>query len=646
MIEQSTIDRIFETARIEDVVGDFVSLKKRGVNYIGNCPFHNEKTPSFIVSPSKNICKCFGCGKGGNSVRFLMDLEQLSYVDALKYLAKKYAIEIVEKEETPEERNAKNKRESLLVVSGFAQDFFVDTLKNTSEGRSVGLAYFRERGFRDDIIERFGLGYCPDHKDSFYQKALQKGYQKEYLVETGLVIAKENYAFDRFRGRVMFPIHGISGKVIGFGGRVLKTDNKKIAKYQNSPESEIYNKSKVLYGLYFAKRSIVQQDKCFLVEGYTDVISMHQCGVENVVASSGTSLTTEQIRLIKRFTPNITIIYDGDTAGIKASFRGIDMILQEGMNVKVLLMPDGEDPDSFAKSRSAEQYRDYISENEKDFISFKAEVLLSEAAADPIKKAQAVTNIVNSVAVIPDDISRSIFIKESSKLLDVDEGAVFSQVKKQRFAKTHGPQAKYVNERPRPKQQQNQLPKKVSETESVDLKELELLRILLLYGSNILYSHEDDNGENLVLVRDFLFSELTQGGLEFINKLHQDAYTAYFFAVSEEVSDLVAFFVNHSDEKLSMLFADIISYEEIKELSRLWRKNDSYVETEDMKLAEIVPQTIIDYKRCRINYDINKISEAIKNSPNDEELISLLQRQQELQAFKRLLGSDLKRPIG
>jgi len=645
MIEQATIERIFETARIEDVVGDFVSLKKRGVNYIGNCPFHNEKTPSFIVSPSKNICKCFGCGKGGNSVRFLMDLEQMDYVDALKYLARKYSIEIVEKEETPEERNAKNKRESLLVVSGFAQDYFFNSLKNTSEGRSVGLSYFRERGFRDDIIERFGLGYCPDQKDSFYQEALKKGYKTEYLVETGLVIAKENYAFDRFRGRVMFPIHGVSGKVIGFGGRVLKTDNKKIAKYQNSPESEIYNKSKVLYGLYFAKRSIVQQDKCFLVEGYTDVISMHQCGVENVVASSGTSLTTEQIRLIKRFTPNITIIYDGDPAGIKASFRGIDMILEEGMNVKVMLLPEGEDPDSFSKSKSAEEYRAYISENEKDFISFKSEVLLSEAARDPIKKAQAVTNIVNSVAVIPDDISRSVYIKESSRLLDVDEDAVFSQVKKQRFKKTHGPQAKYVKEKPKaPVVRQTQ--QKLSEESMLELKEREILRILLLYGGNILYVQEDENGDSNVLIRDFLFAEITQGGLDFVHEINKNAYTAYFYAVSEEIKDLVAFFVNHPDHGLSLLFSDIISYEEIKELSRIWQKNDSYVETEDMTLAEVVPQTLIDYKKCRVNYDINKISEEIKSVRDDVELMRLLQRQQELQAFKRLLGNDLKRPIG
>lgn len=644
MIDQGTIERIFDTAKIEDVVGDFVSLKKRGVNYIGNCPFHNEKTPSFIVSPSKNICKCFGCGKGGNSVRFLMDLEQLTYVDALKYLARKYSIEIVEKEETPEQKNAKNKRESLMVVSSYAQDFFVDTLKNSPEGKSVGLSYLRERGFRDDIIERFGMGYCPNQKDSFYQSAIKKGYKKEYLAETGLVIDKGQYVFDRFRGRVMFPIHSISGKVIAFGGRVLKTDNKKIAKYQNSPESEIYNKSKVLYGIYFAKRNIIQEDKCFLVEGYTDVISMHQCGVENVVASSGTSLTEDQIRLIKRFTKNITILYDGDPAGIKASFRGIDMILKEDMNVKVLLLPEGEDPDSFARSKSADEYRAYIAENEKDFISFKAEVLLGEAAADPIKKAQAVTNIVNSVAVIPDDIARSVYIKESSRLLDVSEDAVFSQIKKQRFKDTHGPSAKFVKDKPKPVQKK-QTPKLTSD-DVLNLKERELLRILLLYGKNPLYAVEDENGETYVTVRDFLFSEITQGGLELMLPVNKLAYEAYYFAVSEEVEDLVAFFVNHHDEKLSLLFSDIISYEEIKVLSGIWTRNDSFVETEDMSLPEVVPQTLLDYKQARVNYEIKKVSDAIKSAQNDEELMTHLKRQQELMAFKRMLGTDLKRPIG
>ncbi|HKI89565.1 MAG TPA: DNA primase, partial [Draconibacterium sp.] len=375
VIDHATIERILDAAEITDVVSDFVTLRKRGVNMLGLCPFHNEKTPSFTVSPAKGIFKCFGCGKGGNSVNFIMEHENLSYPEALKWLAKKYHIDVVEEEETEEQKQLKDERESLMIVSGFAQKFFTRYLWEENEGRTIGLSYFRERSFRDDILKKFEVGFAPDGKTPFTEAAQKQGYKIDFLEKTGLTIVRDDWIRDRFAGRVMFPIHNLAGRVIAFGGRILKED-KKTAKYLNSPESEIYHKSKVLYGIFQAKREITRNEKCYLVEGYTDVLSMHQAGIENVVASSGTALTTDQIRLIKRFTPNITIIYDGDEAGIKASLRGIDLVLEEGMNVKVLLLPEGEDPDSFAKKMGASAYLKYIQENETDFIQFKTRLLL------------------------------------------------------------------------------------------------------------------------------------------------------------------------------------------------------------------------------------------------------------------------------
>ena len=375
MIDQATIQKIFDAADIYEVVSDFVSLKKRGVNYLGLCPFHNEKTGSFTVSPAKGIYKCFGCGKGGNAVNFIMEHEQMSYVEALKYLAEKYHIPVEEKELTEEQRKEKTERESMLIVSSYANEYFQYQLWNTDEGRSVGLGYLRQRGISDEMIRKFGLGYNPEGWGAFTKAAQEKGYKKEFLVKTGLTIENEKGLFDRFRARVMFPVLDLAGKVIAFGGRTMTTD-KKISKYLNSPESEIYHKSKTLYGIFFAKKSIVQQDRCILVEGYTDVISFHAKGIENVVASSGTSLTIEQIRMIRRLTLNVTIIYDGDAAGIKASLRGIDLVLEEGLNVRVLLLPDGEDPDSFARSHTPQDLADFIANNETDFINFKTKLLL------------------------------------------------------------------------------------------------------------------------------------------------------------------------------------------------------------------------------------------------------------------------------
>ncbi len=433
MIDQSTIDRILDAAQIVEVVSEFVTLRKRGVNYVGLCPFHNEKTPSFSVSPSKGVCKCFSCGKGGNPVHFIMEHEQMTYYEALKFLAKKYNIEVKERELSNEEKQAQSDRESMFIVNSFARDYFQSILRNHVEGRSIGMAYFRQRGFRDDIIDKFQLGFSTEERDALMKEATKKGYRKEFLVKTGLCYETEDKRLrDRFWGRVMFPVHSLSGKVVAFGGRVLSTENKKLAKYVNSPESEIYHKSNELYGIYFAKQAIVKQDRCFLVEGYTDVISMHQSGVENVVSSSGTSLTPGQIRLIHRFTNNITVLYDGDMAGIKASIRGIDMLLEEGMNIKVVLLPDGDDPDSFARKHNSTDFQAYISAHESDFIRFKASLLMKDAERDPMKRAELIKDIVRSISVIPEAIARDIYIKECSQLLRIEEKLLVSEVAKLR----------------------------------------------------------------------------------------------------------------------------------------------------------------------------------------------------------------------
>ena len=435
MIDRLTVDRILDAANIVDVVSDFVTLKRAGANLKGLCPFHDDRTPSFMVSPSKNICKCFACGKGGTPVHFIMEHEQLTYPEALRYLAKKYHIEIKEREQTDEEKAEQSERESMFVVNEWANEWFQKQMNDTVDGRAVGLAYFRQRGFRDDIIKKFQLGFCPDKFDAQWQAAKAEGYNEEFVLKTGLCIRNEQTGktYDRFRNRVIFPIHTISGKVVGFGGRVLDSRTKGVqVKYQNSPESVIYSKKRELYGLYLAKQAIVKNELCYLVEGYTDVMAMHQQGVENVVASSGTALTEDQIRAIHRFTENIVVIYDGDAAGIKASQRGIDMLLAEGMNVKLLLLPDGDDPDSFARKHTATEYQEYLRDHQVDFIQFKTNLLLEEAQNDPIKLSRLVNNIVQSLSVIPDDITRTFYIKETAQTLEMDERLITSAVAKVR----------------------------------------------------------------------------------------------------------------------------------------------------------------------------------------------------------------------
>ncbi len=612
MIDYNTIQKIIDTAEITEVVQDFVNLKKRGVNYLGLCPFHNEKTPSFTVSPSKGIYKCFGCGKGGNAVNFIMEHEHLGYPEALKYLAKKYNIEVVEKELTAEEIQQQNERDSLLVVTKFANSYFQEKLHKSTDGRAIGLSYFKERDFREEIITKFELGYSLDVKDAFTTAAKEKGYKIDFLEKTGLTIVNENGKFDRFRGRVIFPIHGLSGNVIGFGGRILKKDAK-AAKYVNSPESDIYHKSRVLYGMFFAKKSITQLDKCYLVEGYTDVISMHQSGIENVVASSGTSLTVEQIRLIKRFTPNVTIIYDGDAAGIKASLRGIDLVLEQGLNVRVLLLPEGEDPDSFAKRRSSDELREFIEQSEEDFITFKTRLLFNEAKNDPVKKANLISDIVRSIAVIPETIIRTVYIKECSNILEIDEKVLYGEINKIRrknfekeYKRTISPDENFKTASP-------SVPSFVDDVYS-EAQEKEIIRLLLHYADKTLYTYQEDKYDEprSVTVAEYTISEILNDDLEFKNLIYKQIFQEYLDTVNTEKTLESKHFIYHTDPQISKLVADLLSSSYT--LSKIFEKGGLHIETEEMKLKRIIPETIIAYKRKILEIAQQEAAEKLKDT--------------------------------
>jgi len=560
MIDQATIERIVDAANISDVVSEFVTLKKRGVNQLGLCPFHNEKTPSFTVSPAKGIFKCFGCGKGGNSVNFIMELEQLSYPDALRWLAKKFHIEIEEKEESNEEKALKDERESMMIVSAFAQKYFSRYLLKENEGRTVGLSYLRERGIRDDIIAKFELGFCPDGKDLFTQAAEREGYKMEFLEKTGLTIKRDDWVRDRFGGRVIFPVHNVAGRVIAFGGRTL-TNDKKVAKYLNSPESEIYHKGRTLYGIYQAKRDITRLDKCYLVEGYTDVLSFHQAGIENVVASSGTSLTIEQIRLIRRFSPNITIVYDGDDAGIKASLRGIDMVLEEGINVKVLPLPRGEDPDSFARSMSASELAEYIKKNETDFIKFKTQLLMGTVENDPVSKARLINEIVKSISVIPDTITRTIYIKECSRLMDVQEAILYAEIRKIQNKQTEDHTRKEIQEL------QVQAAKPVvpvTEKKVVnpfETEEREIIRFLMKYFHQEVFEMEDEETHEVktYTVGVYVISELHNDGLVSVNPKVRAILSDMELNLDNKDFDPVKYFTQHPDSEISKYASTLLS---------------------------------------------------------------------------------------
>lgn len=642
MIDQSTIQRILDAAEIVDVISEFVPLKKRGVNYLGLCPFHNEKTPSFTVSPSKEIFKCFGCGKAGNSVNFIMEHEHLTYPEALKYLAKKYNIEIVEKERSPEDIEKQNERESLLVVSAYAARQFTDNLFQTNEGRTIGLAYFKERGFRPETLKTYEVGYSFEQRDSFSKKAIDDGYRQDFLVKTGLSVQHDDRVFDRFSGRVMFPIHSLSGQVLGFGGRVLKTDAK-TAKYLNSPESEIYHKSRILYGIFQARKTIMQEDKCFLVEGYTDVMSVHETGIENVVASSGTSLTQEQVRLIKKFTPNITILYDGDAAGIKASLRGIDLVLEEGMNVRIVLLPDGEDPDSYSKKVSNEEFAKYIREHETDFIRFKTRLLLDEASNDPVKRADLIKDIVKSIAVIPEPITRTVYIKECSNVLEVAEPVLYHEVDKIRRQKSFQGRDKYPGLQDLPVPPPQKVVTIKPEANSY-YSEKEIIRLLLKYGSLEFERkiRSEDGKEEIVTVMDYIVKEITADELSFENSVFEKIFNDFRFYFEQGLFPGDKHFVKHEDPEVSRISAELLP--DSHELSKIWQSKQTFVETEDMKLKELVPDAVLKFKSVKIlefQKEIQTMLEEAVKAGDQERIMSLMKRYNNLSIALGLISKQL-----
>ena len=650
MIDQATIDRIMNAAEIVDVISEYVTLRKRGVNFFGLCPFHDDKSPSFSVSPSKQICKCFSCGKGGNVVHFIMEHEQLNYYEALKYLAKKYSIEVQEKELTPEQIQARSTRESMFIVNQFARDYFKKNLLTTLEGKNIGQAYFRQRGFREDIIKKFQLGYSNNSSSNFANEATKKGYEKEYLIKAGLCYETERGELkDRFWSRVMFPIHTLSGKIVAFGGRTLNTENKKIAKYINSPESDIYKKSNELYGIYFAKQAIVKADKCYLVEGYTDVISMHQSGIENVVASSGTALTTGQIRLIHRFTENITVLYDGDKAGISASLRGIDMLLEEGMNVKTVLLPEGEDPDSFAKQQNASSFQEYMKSNETDFIRFKTKILIEEAGEDPIKKAELITNIVKSIAVIPEPIVRSVYIKETSQLLEISEKvlvAEVSKIKKQEYKKNkyqvQGKEAPLANN----KDKTSYIPSEGQEGQEFYKFERLIIQTIVRYGDHSICKVEDENGNLIdISVAEYIIGDLKQDELSFHNPLHRMLLKESLRFLHEEDTNhnsITRFFLTHPNPEISKIAADLSS--EKYQLSKYHTKGQTVLSDEE-RLDELVPLLLINFKDALLLAEIKhslqllQKPEVIKDA---EKCNAIMERHMEL----REIESELAKKLG
>lgn len=650
MIDKATVDRIYAAANIVDVISDFVTLKKKGVNYQACCPFHNEKTPSFVVSPSKGVFKCFGCGKGGNAVTFVMEHENMTYPEALKYVAKKYGIEVNEHELLPEEQRRNDDRESMMVVSSYAADYFVRMLHETPEGQNIGIGYFRERGFSDATIKRFGLGYCTEVRDAFTRQALSDGYKEEFLIRTGLTIKRENGGYyDRFCGRVIFPIHSISGRVIAFGARTMRTD-KKTAKYLNSPESEIYHKSDVLYGIYFAKRAITQQDCCILVEGYTDVISMHQAGIENVVASSGTSLTQGQIRMIARFSRNITIIYDGDSAGIKASLRGIDMVLKEGMNVRTVLLPDGEDPDSFARSHNASQVQDYILTHEEDFISFKIRLLMKEAAGDPIKRAALISDIVQSISVIPDAITRSVYARECSRQMEVDENILLREIAMKRVGHKAGPEAKeFIRKQEIIQRKQAEeaayTPLQLEAGSSINELEHELIKYLLKYGTqNFEYTEGKKSTE--LNVAEVIISNLDQNGITMKNPTFRKIYEEYKSMREAQEPIGINHFINHPDPEVCNAVVDMLTYDENYPVSKLWKRFDIVVESEQDRLPTALPRAVILYKSKVIDDIIAELRLRLNDtSLSEEEQIEITQQISILNQERTSISKKLSRLI-
>ena len=654
MISQNTIANVFETARVEEVISDFVQLKKSGSNFKGLSPFSDERTPSFMVSPVKQIWKDFSSGKGGNVVTFLMEHEHFTYPEAIKYLAKKYNIEIEETERTDEEKEQANTRESLYLVSDYANTYFQNILHKTDQGQAIGLSYFKERGFKEDTIKKFQLGYALDEWQAFTDEALKQGYNIDYLSQTGLTIVKDEKRFDRFKGRVMFPIHSMSGRVLGFGGRILVND-KKAAKYLNSPESDIYHKSKVLYGLYFAKQTIAKEDNCYLVEGYTDVIQFYQTGIKNVVSSSGTALTPDQIRLINRLTKNITVLFDGDAAGIRASLRGIDLILEQGMNVKVCTFPDGEDPDSFAKNNSLEELTLYLEEQAQDFIQFKASLLVKEANNDPIKKAETIRDIVNSIAKIPDQIKREIYIQECARIMDISEDVLFStlaQINKKEFQEAN---KKFKQERKAFDviKQEQQTAKRVDVQYELERK---IIEILLLYGSKVedfedLVLKEDEHTKELVLepvvhqakVFEKIYLDLQEDEMQFSNTHFKTLYYTIIDKLNQEDEFSTKNFVNQLDQESAGMVTSILMEDEKYNLHD-WERMNIVTKGKKQTIPQLVNQTILSLRCFLIDQKVAEFKNETLEDVTDTK--SIMEDVKDYVGLKMLLSRKLGKVIG
>jgi len=640
------IDQIMQTSRIEEVIGDFVQLKRAGSNLKGLSPFTDEKTPSFMVSPAKQIFKCFSTGKGGTVVSFLMEKEHFSYPEALRWLANRYTIEIPEETApTAEEIADKNERDSLFIINEFAKNHFFQNLFDSEEGKAVGLTYFEERGFRKDIVEKFQLGYCLNVSDDFTKHALEKGYKLEYLEKVGLTKSKDDRYFDFFRGRVMFPIQSITGRVLGFGGRTLFTD-KKIAKYFNSPESIIYNKSEILYGLFFAKGAIVKYDECLLCEGYTDVISMHQAGIENVVSSSGTSLTKEQVKLVKRYTQNLTILYDGDAAGIKASFRGIDLILEEGMNVKVVLFPDGEDPDSFSKKTSSTELEQYIKDHRQDFITFKASILLKENGNDPLKKSELIRDIVQSVSLIPDQITRTVYVQEIARQFEISESIISNElIKFRRNSIARQIQEPDLKEIDIEKQDlTSPVIAEVLETEKY-LYEEELIRLLLRFGTREIAIHKDEKQEKSTSIIELIVNEVLTDDLEFKHSIFERIFQFFVDGIRENTLYSSNYFKRLEDQEIVQFVSDVESRE--IELSHNWIHHHSiFTKSESDNLYETVMNSIYNFKYHKVEERLKEVKNSIKTDElSDEDVLLVLSEQMALEKVKKVLSEKLGRII-
>ena len=650
MISKNTIDKVYDQMRVEEVIGDFVQLKRAGSNYKGLSPFSNERTPSFMVSPVKQIWKDFSSGKGGNAIAFLMEHEHFTYPEAIRYLAKKYHIDIEETEQSSEEKAQADERESLYIVSEYAQQYFQDTLFNTEAGKAIGMTYFKERGFTEETIQKFRLGFSPDEWTAFTDNALAKGYQLEFLEKTGLTIVNGDRKFDRFKGRVMFPIHSMSGRVLGFGGRIL-TNDKKQAKYLNSPESEIYHKSKVLYGIFFAKQAIAKADNCYLVEGYTDVIQMHQKGIENVVASSGTALTQDQIRLIHRLTPNITVLYDGDAAGLRASIRGVDLILEQGMNVKVCTFPEGDDPDSFARKTAYEDLVLYLENNATDFIRFKASLLMQEAQNDPIKKAETIRDMVESISKIPDLIKREVYVRECASIMDISEQVLFStlaQILKKDFY-----EGQKVERKQKAAMQVVQTPEEAQKRtiNRLEVLEYDLIKNLLLYGNRecvftdtILVEEEDgtlkeQQIQQTLKIYEKIFLELQEDEIELANPDFKQIYELLMGKLSENPNYDVNRIANELPIELSEKVSGMLLDDENNQLHD-WSKRDIVPKAKDAHLETIVGDIILNIRSLLVHHLIQSLTQQMAQA-NEEEKKELLENVMNYIQLQKLLAKRL-----